>query len=71
MKRDRSIHEYNGWKIESVGGYSMMKHFIAEKGELWHWCFKLYECKEVCDLRDAGKENEIEYFKLYTQPLYR
>ena len=60
------MREYNGWQIENVGGFCTMKRYIASKGNMWHWAFLLRECKELCDLRDNGKEIK----ELYLRPLY-
>ena len=67
-----AIHQHNDWEIESVGGHITMKRFIARKdlpdGEyLFHWTFKLKDCKVLCDERDAGKE----IHPLYLKSLYR
>ena len=47
---------YNGWIIELHGGFCTMKRYVASQGDRWHWAFLLRECKELCDLRDNGKE---------------
>jgi len=60
------IREYNGWRIEKVGGFCTIQRYIAQKGNKRHWAFRLGECKSFCDLRDA----DIEISKLYLTPLY-
>lgn len=60
------MREYNGWSIETAGGFCTIKRYIARKGKDWHWAFLLRECKNFCDLRNAGKEIP----KLYLTPLY-
>ena len=60
------MKEYNGWEIEKIGGFCTMKRYHARKDDKWHWAFLLRECKELCDLRDAGKEIK----ELYLKPLY-
>jgi len=57
---------YNGWEIITVGGFCTLKRYIASRGEQHHWAFRLKECKEFCDLRNANKE----IGKLYLTPLY-
>ncbi len=65
-----TVRKYKDWYIETVGGYITIKRFEAEKGEdflapdyKWHWSFKLKDCKELCDKRDAGKEIDPLYLK--------
>jgi len=35
---------------------------------LWHWAFRLKDCKNICALRDMGRENEVG--AIYLKPLY-
>jgi len=57
---------YNGWQIETQGGFCTMKRYVARKGNQWHWAFLLRDCKGICDSRDKG----IEPSRLYLNPLY-
>lgn len=59
---------YNEWEIEPEGGYITIKRFRAEKclpnGRIiWHWAFRLKECKALCDKRDNGEEIDSLYLK--------
>ena len=58
--------EYNGWLIRTQGGFSMVKHYVARKGDLYHWAFLLRDCKAFCDARDNGGD----IGELYLKPLY-
>ena len=64
--RGMGMKKYNGWLIEAQGGFCTMKRYHATKGDKWHWAFLLRECKQFCDMRDAGGEIK----KLYLSPLY-
>ena len=65
-RRRLSGYEYKGWVIASRGGFCTMKHFVAQKNELWHWAFKLAQCLDFCDQRDNG----LELNPLYLKGLY-
>ncbi len=69
MKEDKA-YNHNGWIIEGRGGCSMVRHYKATKNDMWHWAFKLYECRELCDKRDAGNDLTGIYGGLYLRPLY-
>ena len=60
------VRNYNGWIIETTGGFMTLKRFIAHKSGQSHWAFRLKECKEFCDIRDNGEHIK----KLYLEPLY-
>jgi len=71
--RDKmALHKYNGWIITSEGGFITIKRFEATKLDeydhniLYHWAFRLKDCKALCDKRDAGEE----IGQLYLKPLY-
>lgn len=48
-------YDYNGWTINPRGGYTMIRHFTAEKNDKWHWAFRLRDCVAFCDDADAGR----------------
>ena len=54
-----AIHKHNDWIIHSEGGFITMKRFVAHKEghpfSYSHWEFRLRDCKNLCDARDAGK----------------
>ena len=64
------MRKYNGWLIETQGGFCTMKRYVASRGDKWHWAFRLYECKALCDKRDAGEDIGGIYGGLYLRPLY-
>jgi len=57
------IRKYNNWNIETEGGHITIKRFDATKGNLWHWAFRLKDCKALCDKRDNGEEIDSLYLK--------
>jgi len=60
------VKYYNGWEISSEGGFCTIKRYVARKEDLWHWAFRLKDCKQFCDMRDNGGIIE----QLYLKPLY-
>ena len=74
-KRDRNgDYDYNGWRIETLGGFMTNRHYEAHKalwkGDHWEttfvWAFRLKEVVLFCDKLDLGESVE----PLYLKPLY-
>ena len=60
------VRKYRNWVITTEGGFMTLKRFVATDGERTHWAFRLRDCKEFCDIRDAGGDIP----RLFLEPLY-
>ena len=49
-------YEYRGWDIYRRGGFSMMRHFSAYKGERFFCRFKLKDLRETLDRAESNPD---------------
>jgi len=65
-KRDRAtgLYSYRGWNIKPAGGFCTMRRFLAYKGTMFLWAFRLRDVIAKCDAAERGEITESD------RPLY-